>query len=668
MAFPTRFALLPLTALLAACGLVEPDLCPDLDEVCPDLVCDDYQQNRDGCSMCACEGDAAPATVCWEEADCEAGQRCDVVNFCEPAPGCTEGEPCPDACYGRCVDAPSPCSSDADCREGQICSLFANERPAAPDASPGGEGDAPNPGAPEPAPPPSPPPTGVCQDVSCGEADVALPECPPGSELVFDSDACGPACLPVDFCRELLPEECRGAPGCTLVSEGCACADGEECDCTSIERCVAINDCSLLSLEQCETNPSCVLKPIGNLPPPVGDPLPCECDANAPDCPCSGGGGGVPPPPSDLVCVPRGSDGTCLGDGDCLAGDVCVLSTVCGSGCSTGADGQEQCFEECWSERGICIPSERTCFDLPPNECAVDPRCELVEGTDADCFCDATDPNCACVGLPTTSCRPRADTCSSTEGCLPGQHCQFVETCPPCNPSSNDIDCLAPCFSEGTCIDGTPPPQPCSSDAECHTGDTCVPVTICQACDGQAEAIDRAQPVPPCDPVCRDESVCVPADPVCFSDAECGDGSRCDLSQCDVVGLLPVQCPGTCVVREALCQQDDQCATGQRCATELDHCLVNAAAPGCWTVCVDDAAAQGVYCLSNDQCGEGAQCRFLADVCLNDPSSDVQLCSGWCTGACAEILTPARDQETGQCAVFEDSCIPPGWVRADGGC
>jgi hypothetical protein len=674
----TRFGLFALAVIgLPACGLVfpPPAACPNLDEVCPDVVCEDYAQNRDGCSICECEGADTQGAVCWDAADCSAGQRCDVVNFCEPAPSCADDGPCPDACYGRCVEAPSPCVNDADCPAGQICSFFANERPDSGDSD-GGSSD-PAPGAPEPAPVAS----GVCLDPSCGGADVLLPECPPGSELFFKDEACAPICLPVDRCRELLPEECSAARGCQLVDEGCACEEQDVCDCASIERCVAIDDCSSLPVDQCESNANCVLKAIGDGGGGVGGGSPgedqpeppCDCDPNQPDCSCDGGGG-APPPPDELVCVSRGFDGTCLSDADCNIDEICELSTVCGSGCTVDDDGEEHCFEECWTERGLCIPSARTCFELGPDECLADPRCELADDAGVPCFCDDDDDNCApCVSA--SSCRPREGACLGDVDCTDGQHCEITEICPSCDPSSgNDIDCLAPCFVEGSCVDGAPPPLPCDTDAECAIGSSCVPVVVCEACD-QGSSDGDADPAP-CESVCREEKLCLQTDPVCFSDSDCAATELCDFSQlgCGFPGGLVPQCPGLCVARAApaLCQQDGQCDPGLRCATEYDHCLMNPEEPntGCWTICVDDSAVDGAYCLSDDECttstGANAQCTFQADVCLDDPSSPLAICSGWCTGICAEVETPAVDPSTGQCAVFPNSCIPPGWEVVEG--
>lgn len=701
-------AFVGVVALVPGCQLLLPETCPDLDEVCPDVQCEDrggYVQNRDGCSTCECidDGDPGPGAVCWDDSECGDGERCDTVNFCEPAPGCDpETAPnCPDACYGRCVAGTDACSSDADCAEGQVCAFFSNERPVEDQPDQGG-GAAPPDGDGEerPGDPVVPVEQGVCIDVSCGSANVALPECPPGSELVFDPniDPCNPVCISVDFCRELLPEECLQFPGCELVQEPCGCGTepGQDpdapnggapepapCDCAFIERCVAVDDCSSLPIEECELNPNCVLKAIGSGggsggsggsdggAPGAPEPAPCDPSVE-PDCNIDPAP--PPPPPEEqLICVARGADGFCFSDADCAFGEVCQLVTVCGSGCTVDPDtGEETCFEECWSEQGSCVPSDRSCFDLLPDECLADPRCELVDGGNngGACFCDETDPNCQPCDVPTAVCQPRDGTCFGDFDCLPEQHCELVETCPPCDPSTgNDLDCLAPCFVEGRCVDGAPPPVNCQSDFDCFTGEACVAVTVCETCDGStpdggAGGGGGAEPIPPppCDPVCRDESVCVQVDPICFSDVDCGAGAFCDFSQLQCgaqPGGLVAQCPGLCVEVQTPCAVDTDCAAGQRCAVE-------AAQP----VCVDDnTAGDGQLCGSDQDCvgadGTAATCRFASNFCLDDPNTDVIECLGWCAGACAEVETPAVDPASGQCEVFPDSCIPPGWQRAD---
>jgi hypothetical protein len=626
-----RVSLAPLAALAflglagSGCSILFPEQCPDLDEVCPDVQCDDYKQNRDGCSICECADDTAP-TICWDDSECGSGQRCDSVNFCEQAPGCDGDGPCPDACYGRCVGAPSPCAADGDCPQGQICAFFDNARPAPADG----------------ADVVAPAPDGVCIDAGCEDRSVDLPTCPPGFELGFDPniDACNLVCLPVDPCRELLPEECGSKPGCQLIEEGCGCS-GDACDCANIERCVSIVDCSRLPVEACQLEPNCILVPLNpNAGSGGGSDQPVPCIPEDPNC------GAAPPPPSDLVCVPRTSTGECRTDADCLGGEICQPTTVCGSGCTVDANGVETCFDQCWTEGGVCVPSSTSCFALDPQSCAADARCIL----DAD-----------------GTCRPAESTsCFSDAECLAGQHCDVIESCPPCDPSTNDLACAQPCFVDGRCVDGPPPPTSCNVDTDCSAGEACVLVTVCETCPAQPAPGGGVAP-PPCDPVCFDQGVCAAAERKCFSDTDCGSDELCDFSN---TGCRPgsnlVACQGTCAPLPApgLCQDDTQCGPNQRCATELDLCAQNPVAPdtGCWTVCVDVEPAAGTYCLDDGACSAGERCAFNANVCLDDPSTDLAVCSGWCAGACAEVETPAHDPATAQCVVFPDTCIPPGWV------
>lgn len=642
-------ALLAAALPLGGCEIIFPDACPDLDEVCPDLRCDDYKQNRDGCSICECEeGDAQP-TVCWDDADCGGGERCDAVTFCEPPPGCDGDGPCPDACYGRCVSAPTACASDVDCPAGQICATFDNARVPAPAE-----------GLVAPAP-------GVCIDASCGSAGVALPPCPPGTEVVFDPavDPCGATCVPVDACRSLLPEQCAAAPGCVVVEEPCACGPDAPCDCAFTERCVPVDDCARLAPEECQASPHCQLVSLdatggagggsggsgGEADPAPGGP----CVPEDPAC------GGAAPPPSDLVCAPLPSDGTCLSDIDCASGEVCELTTVCGSGCEVGPDGEQRCFDECWTERGLCVPSAASCYDLDSSACLADPRCEVVDES-VPCTCEPASPDCNCTVA--VSCRPRGGACAGDGDCLAGQRCEIVESCPACDPSSgSDINCLAPCFAEGRCVDGAPPPPACQVDGDCGEGSACVAITVCETCPAEPPpGSGGVAPPPPCDAACRNEGVCVVVDRTCLGDDECLVGEQCDFT---AIQCITTPCPGLCrPTPPTLCQDDTRCARDERCATELDVCHANPDDPtgGCWSICVPLAGASG-YCLDATSCAPDESCRFHADVCLDDPASDLAVCSGWCIGACAEVETLAHDPATGACVTFPDSCIPPGWVN-----
>lgn len=628
--------------------------CPDLNQVCPDVQCDDYKQNRDGCSICECEGESPTGEgVCWDDGDCGDGERCDAVTFCERAPGCGEDGPCPDACYGRCVAGPTACASDGDCPAGSRCALVDNARPAP------SEGDAPA---------PAPLPAGVCVDASCEETNVALLPCPPGTELTFDPriDPCTPVCVAVDPCRELLAEECLTRPGCELIQEPCACELGADCGCNERELCVAVADCGRLSVDECEINPACVLKSAsdGSSSSGGGSSGGGSSDPCSPDDPSCGGAAPPPPPPpppppDDFVCVPRSPDGACFSDVDCLPGEVCETQTVCGSGCEIDASGQERCVEDCWTEGGRCVPSATSCFALDPFTCANDPRCEVVE-PGAPCECAPETPTCDCAE-PLPVCQPVDNACASDPECAAGQYCALTESCPTCDPSTGqDLACGAPCFVEGRCVDGPPPPQPCTSDLDCGSEGACVEVTVCTTCEG---APDGSGAAAPCDPACHVENVCASADRLCASDGECLLGEVCDFT---AIPCVVEPCPGACRPAPApLCQDDSHCPDGLRCATELDLCAQNPDDPtgSCWSACVTDSTASA-FCLDSSSCGPGEQCRFPTDsaTCIDDPASDLAVCSGWCVGACADIETRARDPLSGACVTFPDSCIPPGWT------
>lgn len=655
-------ALLPLLVLTGAANCpfdIAP--CPDLDDICPSLECADYAQNRDGCSICECVEDEPVA--CFSDGECADGQRCDTANYCEAAPGCAAGAECDAVCYGRCVDAPTSCWSDADCPNGELCAFFDNARPA--EEAPAGDADSGGGAAPVA-------PSGVCVSQACAEADVALPTCPPGTEPSFELGAEGcpyPVCVVVDYCRDLFPEQCLSTPGCALVEEPCACdaANGTCDDCTSQARCVADSDCYSLGVDACLQNPNCELVASGGS---AGEGVRCEvCDAAGNCQPCDGTE--PAPPPSDVVCVPRVSDGTCLTDIDCGAGEVCQPSVVCGSGCEPSPDGGDDvCYQECWNERGYCVPSTTSCYELPPELCIDDPRCELTESAGMPCDCLPEDPNCGCDAPLVPVCVPRAGLCQVDTDCLTGQHCEWVESCPPCDPSSG-FGCAAPCYAEGRCVDGPPPPMQCYVDTDCLAGQACVEVSVCEVCPDQPVPAPGGDPAPPapCDATCYVENVCAWAGDSCYSDQECGLGAFCDFTQCGGAGNL-VACPGTCVPLgpSGLCQADEQCATGERCAVELDICMQNPDDPtgGCWSQCVPAEPTASALCLADGDCGGTATCRFHPDVCLDDPNSAALVCSGWCAEQCLTVETRALDPVTQRCVTFSDSCVPPGFVA--GGC
>ena len=118
-----------------------PSSCPDVDHLCPDLVCVERKQNAQGCATCECARQA-----CVIDDDCERRvppQRCLVgADVCEPPPGCTDDDDdtvCPAACYGLCVAAGAvpaaefclsndECGADGACRFDDRFCVFDPER------------------------------------------------------------------------------------------------------------------------------------------------------------------------------------------------------------------------------------------------------------------------------------------------------------------------------------------------------------------------------------------------------------------------------------------------------------------------------------------------------------------------------------------------------------
>lgn len=610
----------------ASCTATLDRACPDLGAVCPEVACVQHRVDDDGCATCACDDDMAPA-ICWDRSDCAEGARCDIVNFCERAPGCDEDGPCPNACYGRCVAAPAACDNDESCPPGERCALFETARPE------GASGAQPT----QPA---------VCISSACSST-VTLPPCPPGSEPVFDPvvDPCRATCVAADPCRRLLPERCVTNPACTLVEEPCACT-GPECGaCTSTARCVAADDCGRRAPDDCLAHPNCVLKTVGH---PDGEAPECAPGDPACDPP-------PPPPPDARVCVPRSIDGSCVVDAECRVGEVCKLSTTCAAGCEPDGNDGESCFQECWTERGLCVPSDDSCSYLDAASCAQDPRCAVRDPGAGTCACGDAGIPCGCPDA-TPACEPTESKCTTDLDCPTGQSCFITEECAQCDPSTGqDVGCIAPCFLEGRCVVGPAPPPPCAEDAECGAGYHCVDVSICETCDGTTDAnADNDQTVALCDTSCRSAAVCKPVRQ-CEGDAQCPAGTTCDLAS----GLCLTEPP-----ENTLCQGDGDCKATLRCATELELCLQHPDEPGCWSKCVDRRTG---YCMEDAECDADESCVFSAEVCLDDPSNDEPVCSGWCGRVCLEAVTPGRDLVTGACVEFPNSCLPPGWV-VDYGC
>ena|SRR3989344_2196812 len=57
-------------------------------------------------------------------------------------------------------------------------------------------------------------------------------------------------------------------------------------------------------------------------------------------------------------------------------------------------------------------------------------------------------------------------------------------------------------------------------------------------------------------------------------------------------------------------------------------------------------------------CGVGSSCPMCLDIGCH--AKDAHILNE--TKVCAQVITPAKNPQTGQCETFTSSCIPEGWV------
>lgn len=278
------------------------------------------------------------AQECTTDADCAEGDYCSMAPCvgmdCDPDdPNCEIPE-CPETgiCSNEMYESgPTECTTDADCGAGFICE-------------------------------------------SMGASDCAQPPCPEGEE-----------CPEVDCTTE---EFFACVPDRNACASDADCAEGLQCETYSYEQCSGGTDVVCPEGEECpEPEPveeACeTVTESYCIPPYLGA---CEVDADCGPgftceeeemCSCSGSGGSsggsdpsVPPDfdggapddsPEECSCEPSGEfycelvQVECATDADCIDGFVCVDSPDGDVPCSIDSEGNEECGEPVDSA-SYCLP------------------------------------------------------------------------------------------------------------------------------------------------------------------------------------------------------------------------------------------------------------------------------------------------------------------------
>lgn len=172
-------------------------------------------------SRCAAETNKG----CFSDQECGTGAHCSTSDGdCQSPPGCENGMPCPDVCYGQCVMDNDSCTN-VSCGAGSHCEEQCH---------PGDPGT-------------------TCQPVCVPDQACDAVTCPAGSECVEKCDGVDPnqgcgtctiECVPVGTCEGLATEAtCAARADCTRVYAGtdCTCYPNGQCQ------------CAVLTYERCET-------------------------------------------------------------------------------------------------------------------------------------------------------------------------------------------------------------------------------------------------------------------------------------------------------------------------------------------------------------------------------------------------------------------------------
>ncbi len=552
---------------VSLCGQYDADACLEWSaaspcaggEICADGVCQ------------------APVSHCVADANCPQGQICSVGRCVTPRAcivnsNCPAGETC-DPAAGVCRrNTPSgigfPCAGDGDCGAGQQCA----------DVALGGyctqvcSAASPCPtGATCYAVDPNTPDQGICiQD--CASAG----DCAPQQTCVPTAGPLGGACV-LAACT--VDADCPADQLGSYVCQAGQCVPSLSCDPATGVGCDGGRACwSRNNLGFC-------LGPCNVLPGIVAP----ACGANQ-------------------TCVPQAVDGSgfCALPGIAGEGSPCVESLTCGPGlaCYNDGVGNSTCRRVCDTAASTCIGGQ-TCLSLGDRLGICTAPCTSE--------CNAGDSRCAGGGTSTCG-QADADVCleyTPAVACAAGQTCSDLSGA--CEPAcAIDADC-ANAFIPTRCVAGA-----CRIQSQCNpnTGVGCVGAATCHlAAAGTAYGVCLQD----CDPLasaCPVGQMCdllaagaychapgpVPAGGACVSAVDCAAGLAC-LSD----GAGGASCVRLC---DATLPSDPRCDRTQAC-TALG---IGPQLGACVTACQDDCVLGSSACtadgLGTQTCG-----NFDADAC-----------------------------------------------------
>ncbi len=622
-----------------SCGTNQPNRCEHGERSCPlPPDCGDACGIiSDGCGgVIRCPG-CAPDEVC-DRGECvlgadAIGEPCTVDQDCDTGYCLSESEK--GWHDGYCS---SPCSSDSDCGDGNICGFMNSSG------------------------------TGICLERCENNAGCRIN----GYVCTIPEGRVENACVPGGTGKGLIADHCQTSADCDGGPKGLClreemgfpggycthtcgfqgpCPSGTTCAFDAQERGICVGLCS--EDEDCNEGYRC--RDIGGGRKgcwpggDTGDPCNGHADCNSGVCLSQDRHGWPGGYCTDLcdsdqdcadgdLCLPWGPNGQgicvkgCDSDTDCREGYVCTVTPNGERACLPYGGGDGRIGDPCSSTAdcdggtdAVCVPTPSggqcstrcsTNGDCPPGyRCVTDGSiqpgfCQLEDLIVDNCSTDGDCPDGEiCIDGPTgrtcgTACYDDEDCpddmiCTSDPVfggpgyCIPGGD-GGPGTAGPGSSCTHDYDCYSGiCLTEDeTGWPGGYCAQPCESDDDCAVGTVCVP--------GGPAGQNICMPTCQTDRECRQGLVCRYVDgygPVCApADGDADEGDPCEDANTCPDGMLCIQtAEGTrCVTT---CTDQGDCEDGKVCRPVGDGLGTGICEPG------DDSE-----CLSNDDCPEGEVC------------------------------------------------------------